>query len=120
MDFTAVVNEMVDFPSTSCLTITIIDDGVVEPDESFTVAVTSSDPAVILGDDVATVTIADVEAPIGIEFPLYEVGEADGFREVCVVANGALSQDVQVVLRSQDISANAGPNGESAIQDLIH
>ena len=112
MDFTAVMNEMVAFPSTSCLTITIIDDGVVEPDESFTVAVTSSDPAVILGDDVATVTIADVEAPIGIEFPLYEVGEADGFQEVCVVANGLLNQNVQLFLLSRDVSTTSGTGGQ--------
>ena len=112
MDFTAVMNELVDFPSTSCLTITIIDDSVVEPDESFTVAVTSSDPAVIPGDDVATVTISDVEAPIGIEFSLYEVGEADGFQEVCVVANGLLSQDIEVFLQSRDVSTTSGTGGQ--------
>ena len=98
MDFTAVMNEMVDFPSTSCLTITIIDDGEVEPDESFTVAVTSSDPAVIPGDDVATVTISDVEAPIGtlsFEQSAYAVTETDSSQilEVCVVARPPVTRN---------------------------
>ena len=111
MDFTAVVNEGILFPSTSCITITINDDAVIEPDESFTVEVDTTDPAVFLGDSVATVTIVDAEAPVGIELAVYSVGEADGTVEVCVVAIGLLSRDIQFSLTSQDITATAGTNG---------
>ena len=106
-DFDAVVNEGILFPSTSCITITINDDAVIEPDESFTVEVDTTDPAVVLGDSVATVTIVDVEAPVGIELAVYSVGEADDTVEVCVVAIGFLSQDVQLILVSDATSGTA-------------
>ena len=112
IDFTALMDVEIDFPSTSCVTITINDDVVLEPDESFTVEVTSTDPAVLLGDNEATVTITDAEAPIGIELPLYVVGEAAGFVEVCVVAQGQLSEDVTVFLLSQDVSTTSGTGGQ--------
>ena len=113
MDFTEVVGEMIDFPSTNCISITIIDDAVPEPNEFFSVLIFETDPAAVLGpNNEATVTITDAEAPVGIELPVYTVGEAAGFVEVCVVAQGQLSQDVTVSLLSQDVSTTSGTGGQ--------
>ena len=109
-----VINAEIDFPSTSCITVTLVTDAVPEPNEIFTVVLSTLDPAVILGDVAATVLITDDSqlAPIGIEFPIYLVGEADGDIEVCVVADGQLTQSVEVFLLSQDVSATSGTGGE--------
>ena len=42
-----------------CVSVTIIDDGALELDKTFTVTLTTSDPAVILGNDITTITITD-------------------------------------------------------------
>ena len=42
-----------------CVNVNIIDDGALELDETFTVTLTTSDPAVILGNDATTITISD-------------------------------------------------------------
>ena len=117
VDFVPVTGNVIFFPSTSCINVTINNDGLIEPDEFFTVGLSSMDPAVMLGNDVATVNIVndDVVAPIGIELPFYSVGEADGFVEVCVVAIGQLTQDVQVSLLSQDVSTTSGTGGETQL-----
>lgn len=94
------------FPTTSCITININVDSVNEGDESFTVLVTSTSPAVVFGaNSEATVTIVDIREPIGIEFPAYSVMEGEGRVVVCVVANGLLTQNVEIFLLSQDGSA---------------
>ena len=45
--------------STACATITIVDDLVVETDESFSVTITSSDPPLRYSTSVTVVTITD-------------------------------------------------------------
>ena len=53
-------NLLINFPSTSCVTIAILNDDVPELlEESFRVELSSSDPAVSLTDNVAIVTILD-------------------------------------------------------------
>ena len=42
-----------------CVSATITDDGALELDKTFTVTLTTSDPAVILGNDITTITITD-------------------------------------------------------------
>ena len=120
MDFSAVVGEEIEFPSMRCIEIDIDADGEDEPDESFTVVVTSSDPAVLFGNDLATVNIVNDPAPvsIGIEFDSYSVGETDGSISVCVIATGSLTQDVDVSLLSSDGSAESGTGGLSVHSDL--
>lgn len=114
MDFTAVMNVEIEFPTTSCISLDINDDLVQEPDEYFTLLLTSTDPAVILGDNEATITILDnddIMVPIGIEFPTYDAAEEIGYVEVCVVADGLLTQDVPLFLLSQDDSAVSATGG---------
>ena len=64
MDYIAVsrnltVNAIV---STQMVTIPIIDDFIVEHSEMFTLALTSTDPAVILNPSSCNVTIKDVDS----------------------------------------------------------
>ena len=112
-DFSPLFDAPIDFPSTSCIDIGIIVDNISEGTEFFTVDVSSIDPAVVIGtNNVATVAIVDDgPAPIGIEFPTYNVGEGAGSVEVCVVALGMLTQDVQIFLLSQNGSAVSGTGG---------
>ena len=42
-----------------CINVTIIDDSEIEGDETFTVTLTTSSPAVTLGNAVTTITITD-------------------------------------------------------------
>ena len=115
-----VTDAEIDFSVTRCLTVTIISDNNPEPTEMFSVALTSSDPAVILAEDLATVTILE-RAPIGIEFPSYVVEEAAVFLEVCVVSRGFLTESVRVFLLSSDVSTTSGTGGElCSMCRLIH
>ena len=117
MDFTLVVNDAIIFPFERCIDIDINDDDILElSDERFSVVVRSSDSAAEFSDDDATVTIREEDmVPIGIEFPDYPVGEGDGGVQVCVVANGLLPQNVQIVLRSDDGTATSGTGSELAV-----
>lgn len=64
-DYTSVVNYPLVFftgdpvGSEQCVNITIIDDLVVEPDQSFSVSLTSSDPVYFTPTSQASVVIAD-------------------------------------------------------------
>jgi hypothetical protein len=44
-----------------CVDIFIVDDGALERNETFTLEITTSDPVVLLGNNVTTITIIDNE-----------------------------------------------------------
>jgi len=50
--------------STGCTNISIIDDNALESNQTFTVTLTTSDPDVILGSNVTTITIVDNDGTI--------------------------------------------------------
>ena len=61
-DYTAVISQPVTFssaPSQMCVSITIINDFMIEPNEVFTLLLESTDPAVQLMSAFASVTILD-------------------------------------------------------------
>ena len=61
-DYTAVTPQHLTFtsaPDQMCITVSISNDGVVEPTESFTVTLSSTDPAVQLPQPSTSVTIFD-------------------------------------------------------------
>lgn len=90
-----------------CVDISIINDALNELPETFLVSLTSTDSAVIVDIPQAQVEIiSDIApAPIGLEEATYIVNEGAGQLEVCVIANGSLTEDVTVALLSQDDSA---------------
>ena len=120
MDYTPVENRVIVFPSTRCISIDINDDALFEPDEMFSVVVSSNDAAAEFSDDEATVTIREEDAmePIGIEFEEYRFREGAIAFQVCVVANGVLTQDVRIFLLSEDGSATSG-TGSELTQGLV-
>lgn len=106
-DFEPIVNRIIEFPDTRCITIVINEDSEDEGDESFSLRVTTNDPAVVFGaNSEAIINIIMLQrVPIGIEFATYEVAEQSGMVEVCVVANGLLTTNVTIFLLSQDGTA---------------
>ena len=61
-DYTAISPQHLTFssaPDQMCITVSISNDGAVEPTESFTVTLSSTDPAVQLPQPIASVTIND-------------------------------------------------------------
>lgn len=64
-DFTGIPSTLEVFPPGSmdgeelCVGITLLDDGALEENQTFTVLLTTLDPDVMIEDDVATVTITD-------------------------------------------------------------
>ena len=61
-DYTAISSQPVTFssaPSQMCVSIAIINDLTIEPNEQFTVMLESTDPAVQLTSPTATITILD-------------------------------------------------------------
>ena len=61
-DYTAVISQLVTFssaPSQMCVSITIINDFMIEPNEVFTLLLETTDPAVQLMSTSASVTILD-------------------------------------------------------------
>ena len=62
-DYTTLVTELTftaddGIGSVQCVNVTIIDDEILEPDQSFTVSLSSSDP-VVFGIDQASIVIGD-------------------------------------------------------------
>lgn len=106
-DFEPIVNRIIEFPDTTCITIVINEDSEDEGDESFSLRVTTNDPAVVFGANSEAIIniIMRQRAPIGIEFAMYRVAEQGGMVEVCVVADGFLTADVAIFLLSQDGTA---------------
>ena len=106
-DFEPIVDRLIEFPDTRCITIGINEDSEDEGDESFSLRVTTDDPAVVFGaNSEAIINIIMLQrAAIGIEFATYRVAEEAGMVEVCVVADGFLTENVTIFLLSQDGTA---------------
>ena len=92
------------------LHIPIIDDDILEPDETFTAIVIIPDSAdgVEAGDDSeATVTIAndDEEIVVSLDPEDYTVNENDGFAVITVKASKPSSEKYTVMINTQDGTA---------------
>lgn len=91
------------------ITVPIIDDTLVEGDETFTV--TLSNPtggAVLVGGPVATVTIIDNDAGISFSSPTYSIAEAGVQAVITVIRSNVLTNTVSVSYATQDGTAVAG------------
>lgn len=107
-DYTALNNVMLLFPEAMCINISINMNNENESAfETFFVILSSSDPAVVIEENVASVVI-ERRAPIGLERMAYAVDEGEDMLEVCVVSFGQLSRRVTVSFSSQDGTAIQG------------
>jgi hypothetical protein len=91
-----------------CVRIPINDDDDLEPNEMFTVSLTTTEPDVILNPRNGEVTILNRdEVTIGFGSPIYSVDENEGPQEVCVVVmSGGFQIPVRVTVNSRDGSAS--------------
>ncbi|MBU4365988.1 MAG: hypothetical protein KKF10_02525, partial [Verrucomicrobia bacterium] len=98
--------------SDKIITIPVVDDSVDEPDEVFEVVLTNAVGTVILGTNVASVTIVDNDDPPAgvIQFAVTstEVGEAGGSVTLNVVRTGGSYGVASVEYGSEDGTATAG------------
>ena len=95
------------------ITVTILDDNLIENSENFFVTLTSATNASLGPQSKATVTIADDDSPnatIGFSASLYDVDEGAGFVTLTVTRSGGLSFAATVHYETKDGSATAGTN----------
>jgi hypothetical protein len=104
-----------------CVRIPINDDDDLEPNEMFTVSLTTTEPDVILNPRNGEVTILNRdEVTIGFGSPIYSVDENEGPQEVCVVVmSGGFQIPVRVTVNSRDGSASLS-SGLSIHTPYIH
>jgi hypothetical protein len=94
---------------TGVVPVTIIDDGLPEDDEVFTVALSAPVGAALTSPDTATVTIVDDEVPtVSLSTASLLVAENDGSVVVEAVLSHIHNQDVTVFVASSNGSAVAG------------
>ncbi|MEY2508152.1 MAG: hypothetical protein QOH01_2481 [Verrucomicrobiota bacterium] len=113
-DYTAASGTVVFGPGETLKTIsvTVLDDNLIENSENFFVTLTGATNASITGSP-ATVTIADDDSPtatIGFSKPSYDVDEGAGFVTLTITRSGGLGFAAVVHYETSDQSAVAGKN----------
>jgi hypothetical protein len=113
-DYTAASGTIVFSPGETqkFITVTILDDALIENAENFFVTLTNATNASITGSP-ATVTIADDDSPtatIGFSQSSYDVDEGAGFVTLTVTRSGGLGFVATVHYETSDESAVAGKN----------
>ena len=97
-----------------CIVITINDDFDLESTEMFDVEITSTDSDVTILAPTSVVTILDNDmVGIGFEEEEYEVDEAMGSVEICVVVtSGSIQRQLVATLVTSDVSTGELYNGQ--------
>jgi len=128
LDFTSISSDKT-FPSgsisntTLCVNISILEDTLLEDNETFTLTLTASDPHVLLANNVTSITIVDagkvvvisvsateyivingqyddgpIDVSVGFSSNEFTTSEADGSVEVCVsVTGGRIGTEVVII-----------------------
>jgi hypothetical protein len=114
LDYTATSGTLVFGPGETqkFVTVTILDDNLIENAENFFVTLTSATNASITGSQ-ATITIADDDSPtatIGFSASSYDVDEGAGFITLTVTRSGGLGFAATVHYETSDDTAKAGVN----------
>ena len=108
--------------NTHCVDIAIIDDSLVERNETFTLALISNDSAVSLTSQSATVVIIDNDqAMFGFVHNTYTVNEGGGQGEIAIQLLGgqSLEREIFVHLESSDGSAIATNSDYTAFRKAL-
>ena len=95
--------------SVTCTSINLVSDTILEGDEGFSLLMTSSDPAVTLGQTTTTyVTIRDDDTvQVVFEQEQFTVEESDIEVSICVMLQGSIERSITVMLSTK--------NGDSAV-----
>lgn len=90
-----------------CTTISVLDDSIVERNETFSVQLSTSNPALDITQNSATVTIIDNDVvTIGWSALSYEINENNPLASVCAeIIQGEIARPVVVFYATMDGSA---------------
>lgn len=110
MDFSALSSTSLFFSGASgveCLNISILDDSIVEQNETFSVLLTASNSAVEISPSSATVTIIDDDTvTIGWSSVSLQFDESGPFARICAeIMQGAIARRVSVFYSTMDGTA---------------
>ena len=111
MDFDSVSVDLTFGPvetiSSSCRTVLLFPDTVIENKEMFSINITSTDLNVVIKNQSATAFIQDTSSvDVDTNSDVYTVREEDEIVEVCAVLSGAtLQREIQVTFLTQDSTA---------------
>ena len=108
-DYTATSGTLTFAPGdmTKSITVAVLDDRLDEPDETFTVTLSNPSNA-ILGDDTATGTIIDDDAPPELSIADQSVIEDGGAMVFTVTLDAISGKEIMVAYATSDGSATAG------------
>jgi hypothetical protein len=122
LDYTATSGTLVFGPGETqkFITVTILDDNLIENAENFFVTLTGATNASVTGSP-ATVTIADDDSPtatIGFSKSSYDVDEGARFVTLTVMRSGGLGFAATVHYETSDDTAKAGTNYVASSGDV--
>lgn len=122
-DYVSVSNSLLTFSpgeTSKPVTVNILGDFVVEPDETFFLNITSANNAVIADSQgVATLLNDDTPGTIQFQSANFSVNEGDGSATVTITRTGGLSQGVSVRFITVDGSALAGADYSSVRTTVV-
>lgn len=91
-----------------CINVTIIDDLLLENDESFTLLLTSADSAVSVSQNMTTVTILDDDSvTLALQPVQLTIEENTQLVQITVILRGSLEREVSLMLESKDGTATS-------------
>lgn len=103
-----------------CINITIIDDLLLENDEIFTLLLTSTDSAVSVKLNMATVTILDDDVvTLALQPVQLTVAESSQQVQIMVVLRGSLEREVSLMLDSDDGTASSLNKDYKIVSDKL-
>lgn len=90
-----------------CINVTIIDDLLLENDETFTLLLTSADSAVSVELNMTTVTILDDDSvTLALQPMEFTITESSQQIQITVILRGSLESEVSLMLESEDGTAS--------------
>ncbi len=103
-----------------CINVTIIDDLLLENNESFTLLVTSPDSAVSVKLNMTTVTILDDDSVTLAMHPMeFTITERSQQVQITVVLRGSLEREVSLMLESDDGTASSFNKDYKTLSDKL-
>lgn len=116
------VNWMDDQTGTQEVSLVILDDFDIEADETGTITLSDSGPAVVNAPSANTLTIQDSDnqpGTLGFESPSNAGGEADNFIDIVVIRTDGLLGEVTIDYATSDDTAIAGVNYTATSGQLV-
>lgn len=119
-DYTGLKLEFAFDGDRKCIDVVIINDDVVENNESFLLILNSTDVSVSLHLPTISVTIIDDDiAMIGFQQTQYTVSESIGQLNLVIELAGYVERSISVIVESRDWTASAYSGDYSALADTL-